>query len=93
MVGVIAELIPCPLTLFAMVLALARGVPAAGLTFALSMFLGAGLTLAAVAVIVARTWLVATVTSHGASIERLSRLLEGLTRAMLVAIGIEELWS
>src|SRR5215203_3555980 len=36
MVGVIAGLVPCPLTLFAMFLALSRGVPEAGLTFALA---------------------------------------------------------
>jgi ABC-type nickel/cobalt efflux system permease component RcnA len=52
MVGVIAGLIPCPLTLFAMFLALACGVPEAGLTFALSLMLGVGLTLAAVAALV-----------------------------------------
>jgi nickel/cobalt transporter (NicO) family protein len=90
LVGVIAGLIPCPLTLFAMFLALARGVPEAGLTFALSMFLGVGLTLAAVAglVILARTWCVTVVARHGASIGRVSRMLEGLTGAMLVVIGI-----
>jgi len=94
MVGVIAGLIPCPLTLFAMFLALARGVPEAGLTFALSMVLGVGLTLAVVAglVVLARSWFVAIVANHGASIERVSRWLEGLTGAMLVAIGINELW-
>jgi nickel/cobalt exporter len=93
-VGVIAGLIPCPLTLFAMFLALARGVPEAGLTFALSMFLGVGLTLAAVAalVVLARGWFMRKVADHGASIERLSRWLEGLTGVALVAIGIREFW-
>ena len=67
MVGVIAGLIPCPLTLFAMFLALARGVPKAGLTFALSMFLGVGLALAVVAGLAAlvRTWFVAVAARHG----------------------------
>jgi len=94
MVGVVAGLIPCPLTLFAMFLALARGVPEAGLTFALSMFIGVGLTLAAVAalVVLARSWFVRTVANHGASIERLTRWLEGLTGAALVAIGVKEVW-
>ncbi|MBJ6127850.1 ABC transporter permease [Microvirga splendida] len=94
MVGVIAGLIPCPLTLFAMFLALARGVPEAGLTFALAMFLGVGLTLAAVAgaVVLARTWFVAMMADHGASLERLSRVLEGLMGAMLIAIAIKEFW-
>ncbi|MDF2688577.1 MAG: transporter permease [Microvirga sp.] len=81
MVGVVAGLAPCPLTLFAMFLALSRGVPEAGLTFALSMFLGVGLTLAAVAglVVAARTWFVTKVARHGASTALLSRGLEGLT--------------
>jgi ABC-type nickel/cobalt efflux system permease component RcnA len=94
MVGVITGLVPCPLTLFAMFLALARGVPEAGLTFALSMLLGVGLTLAAVAalVILARTWLVAVATNHGASMQRMSRLMEGLTGVTLVSVGIKELW-
>src|SRR5918993_941776 len=93
MVGVIAGLIPCPLTLFAMFLALARGVPEAGLTFALSMFLGVGLILAAMAglVVLARTWFVAVAARHGASIAQLSRVLEGLTGVMLVALGVKEL--
>ncbi|WP_245435430.1 ABC transporter permease [Microvirga calopogonii] len=94
MVGVVAGLVPCPLTLFAMFLALARGVPEAGLTFALSMFLGVGLTLAAVAalVVLARGWFMRKVADHGASIERLSQWLEGLTGVALVAIGIREIW-
>ena len=50
MVGVIAGLIPCPLTLFAMFLALSRGVPEAGLpTFAAAMMFGVAFTLGAVA--------------------------------------------
>jgi nickel/cobalt exporter len=95
MVGIVAGLIPCPLTLFAMFLALARGVPEAGLTFALSMFLGVGLTLAAVAALVirARNWFVDAVANHGVAIERRSRLLAGMTGVALVAIGIKELWS
>lgn len=81
MVGVIAGLIPCPLTLFAMFLALAHGVPEAGLTFALSMFLGVGLTLVLVAglVVLARIWFVTVVAKHGASIGPVPRVLEGLT--------------
>ena len=48
-VGIVAGLVPCPLTLFAMFLALSRGIPEAGLTFAAAMMLGVGLTLGAVA--------------------------------------------
>lgn len=94
MVGVIAGLIPCPL-LFTMFLATSRGVPEAGLTFALSMMIGVGLTLAGVAaaVVVARERFVAVLVKHGTSVERLSRVLEGITGALLVLTGMLELLS
>src|SRR5215213_1083135 len=93
MVGVIAGLVPCPLTLFAMFLALSRGVPEAGLTFALAMMGGVGATLAlvATATVVARQWIVSFIGQHGRSIDSVSRLLEGLTGVALVAIGLREL--
>jgi nickel/cobalt transporter (NicO) family protein len=87
MVGVVAGLVPCPLTLFAMVLALGRGVPEAGLTFALAMVLGVGLTLAAVAVF-ARSWVVAVSARRGASIAQLSRVLDGVAGTLLLAAGL-----
>jgi nickel/cobalt exporter len=94
-VGVIAGLVPCPLTLFAMFLSLTRGVPEAGLTFALAMFLGVGLTLVSVAglAVLARMWFMTMVTDHGASIERLSGLLEGLTGATLIIFATKAFWS
>ena len=93
MVGVVAGLVPCPLTLFAMVAALGRGVPEAGLSFAVAMMLGVGLTLAAVALltVVARDWVVATTVRHGASINGLSRILDALTGLLLLTIGLHEL--
>jgi ABC-type nickel/cobalt efflux system permease component RcnA len=94
MVGVIAGLIPCPLTLFAMFLALARGVPEAGLVFALAMMIGVGLTLTAVATLVTlgREWFVGIVSKRGASLQQMTRVLEGLTGAILVAVCVKELW-
>ena len=50
-VGVLAGLIPCPLTLFVMTFAIARGVPAAGILFAGTMVIGVALTLSAVAIL------------------------------------------
>jgi nickel/cobalt exporter len=93
MVGVIAGLVPCPLTLFAMFLALSRGVPEAGLTFALAMMGGVGATLAlvATATVLARKWVVSFIGQHGRSIDSVSRLLEGLAGVALVAIGLREL--
>jgi ABC-type nickel/cobalt efflux system permease component RcnA len=57
------------------------------------MMLGVGLTLAAVAILViaARARLAALVAGHGGSIERLLRLLEGTTGAILLVIGAREL--
>ena len=57
------------------------------------MMLGVGLTLTAVAILVitARARLAALVAGHGGSIERLSRLLEGMTGAILLLIGTREL--
>ena len=93
MVGVIAGLVPCPLTLFAMFLALSRGVPDAGLIFAVAMMAGVGATLAlvATATVLARQWIVSFIESHGRSIDSVSRLLEALTGVALVAIGLREL--
>ena len=93
MVGVIAGLVPCPLTLFAMFLALGRGVPEAGLMFALAMMLGVGLTLGTVAAftVLAREWVVSFVARHGGSVGNASRALEALTGAALFAIGVREL--
>src|SRR5215213_9626814 len=93
MVGVIAGLVPCPLTLFAMFLALGRGVPEAGLMFAAAMMLGVGLTLGGVAAltVLARDRVVAFVARHGGSVDKASRALEALTGAALLAIGLREL--
>jgi ABC-type nickel/cobalt efflux system permease component RcnA len=93
-VGFVAGLIPCPLTLFVMVTALARGVPAAGLLFAASMFLGIALTLGLVAAlaIVARDALTTLMTRHGASIALIARILDGLAGVLLVGLGLRELF-
>src|SRR3954454_20286339 len=90
MVGVVAGLIPCPLTLFTMVFALSRGVPEAGLTFALAMMLGVGLTLGLVALlsIVARDRLTALLAQQGASLDRLGRGLDALAGVVLIIIGV-----
>ena len=93
MVGVVAGLIPCPLTLFTMFFALSRGVPEAGLTFALAMMLGVGVTLGLVALlsVVARDRLMTLGALHGVSLERLGRSLDGFAGVVLVVIGVREL--
>jgi nickel/cobalt transporter (NicO) family protein len=94
MVGAIAGLVPCPLTLFAMFFAISRGVPEAGLVFAAAMMGGIALTLAAVALltVIAREWSVGFVQRHGGSIEKVARVLEGATGIVLIWIGLRGLW-
>jgi nickel/cobalt transporter (NicO) family protein len=94
MIGVMAGLIPCPLTLFVMLYALARGVAVAGLAFAVAMLGGIAITLAAVALaaVLAREGVVYILTRYGGSIERLARTLDALSGALLLLIGITELW-
>jgi ABC-type nickel/cobalt efflux system permease component RcnA len=78
------------LTLFAMVYALANGVPPAGVAFAAAMLLGVALTPCVVALltIFAREWRVRSWTRHGATLAHLSRLLEGATGVALLLIGL-----
>src|SRR5882672_5415019 len=94
-VGLIAGLVPCPLTLFAMFFALGRGVPEAGLIFAVAMMLGVGVTLAAVALVsvLARETVVRFTTRHGASIQKLGRVLDGMAGAAMIIVAARELWN
>ena len=95
MVGVVAGLIPCPLTLFAMFLALSRGVPEAGLTFAAAMMFGVAFTLGAVATgtILVRDRMLKLIDRHGGSVERISRGLDALTGLLLILIGARQFIS
>jgi ABC-type nickel/cobalt efflux system permease component RcnA len=88
-VGVVAGLVPCPLTLFAMIYAISRGIPEAGLFFAFAMMIGISLTLGAVAIAatLARDRMARFVAHHGASIARVSRVLDAVAGALLIAIG------
>ena len=92
-VGFIAGLVPCPLTLFVMVTALARGVPAAGLTFAASMLAGIALTLGivAVAAVLGRNAAMQAMTHYGTPITTVGRLLDGVAGLLLVFFGASEL--
>lgn len=91
--GFIAGLIPCPLTLFVMTLALSRGAPEAGLAFSVSMLLGVATILGAVAVVsaVARGALVQLFDRHGTTIVKISRGLDALAGAALMSIALLEL--
>lgn len=89
-VGFFAGLVPCLLTLFAMIYAISRGVPEAGVAFALSMLIGITLTLAAVAVAttLARDRLAHFVERHGRSVARVSQALDAIAGLLLVALGV-----
>ena len=93
MVGFVAGLVPCPLTLFAMLFALSRGVPEAGLLFASAMMLGVLTTLGAVALltILMRDQLVGFMARHGASMQRLTRFLDGAAGVLLIVLSVREL--
>ena len=73
-----------------MSLAISRGVPQAGLTFAIAMMMGVGATLCSVALLTVfcRDALLRVIAAHGRSLERFTRLLDGLTGALLLALGI-----
>ncbi|HET7717062.1 MAG TPA: ABC transporter permease [Bauldia sp.] len=88
-VAVAAGLVPCPLTLFAMIYALSHGVPEAGLVFALAMLIGITLTLAGVAVAtaLARDRMALLVARHGTSLARTSRILDATAGILLIAVG------
>lgn len=93
-VGFMAGLIPCPLTLFAMVLAISRGVPAAGLVFAAAMMLGVMLTLSSVAAgaILLKDGFAKALESHGTALQRIARATEGAAGLFLLAVGLREIF-
>jgi ABC-type nickel/cobalt efflux system permease component RcnA len=94
-VAVTAGLVPCPLTLFVMVLALSRGIPEAGLMFAASMLAGIGFTLGTVAVltVVARKLLVSLITRGGSAIGTISRILDGLAGGFIMLFAALDLYK
>jgi len=94
LVGVMAGLIPCPLTLFVMFFAISRGVPEAGAVFAIAIMLGVALTLSAVALVAisARGGLAALIERYGGSFDRAGRFMEAAAGALLVLIGAREVF-
>jgi nickel/cobalt exporter len=93
-VGVMAGLVPCPLTLFVMTFAIARGVPAAGILFAATMMIGVALTLSCVAIlsILLRERLVHFVEGRPRLFEAITRSIEGMAGAALVALAAYEIF-
>lgn len=94
-VGFVAGLVPCPLTLIVMFYAISRGVPEAGLTFASAMALGVLCTLAAVSLltVLARDWVVALTTHYGASMDKLTRVLDAVAGGLVILLAMHEVWK
>ncbi|TPI47669.1 ABC transporter permease [Mesorhizobium sp. B2-9-1] len=91
-VGVMAGLIPCPLTLFVMTFAIARGVPWAGLVFAVAMMAGVAITLGIVVALAVlfRKGSVAIFDRFGSNDARISTLLEIGTGLFLFGAALRQ---
>jgi nickel/cobalt transporter (NicO) family protein len=92
-VALFAGLIPCPLTLFVMTFAIGRGVPQAGILFAIAMMIGVFLTLSAVAVLSVsfRSWTQSLLQRHPALLRKFSRATEGLAGLVLLGVAVNEI--
>jgi nickel/cobalt transporter (NicO) family protein len=92
--GFIAGLVPCPLTLFVMTLAVSRGVPEAGLAFVIAMFIGVAAVLVSIATTVAfaRSWAEGAMARNGALLATASRLLDTVAGVALIAVALREVW-
>ena len=91
--GITAGLVPCPLTLFVMTFAIARGVPSAGVAFAATMMLGVALTLSTVATatVLFRQRLMQVLTNRAALLNQATRTIEALAGLILLAIALQAL--
>ncbi|PLU16679.1 ABC transporter permease, partial [Sinorhizobium medicae] len=94
-VGFMAGLIPCPLTLFVMTFAMSRGVPEAGIMFALVMMTGVALTLSGVALatVFFRRRMERLLADHHQLLARASKAIEAAAGGILVAVAIHEIFS
>ncbi|WP_051645467.1 hypothetical protein [Labrenzia sp. DG1229] len=94
-VALSAGLIPCPLTLFVMVLAVSRGIPAAGLTFAGSMLVGIAFTLGlfAILAVAGRRFLIAAMTRYGPGVGTVSRLFDALAGVFIILFASLDLFD
>ncbi|QIA21987.1 sulfite exporter TauE/SafE family protein [Mesorhizobium sp. AA22] len=92
-VGIMAGLIPCPLTLFVMTFAMIRRVPEAGIAFAVTMMAGVALTLSAVALFAVffRMQLVNLLKSRPKLVSATIRSIEAVAGAILVAVAVHEI--
>ncbi|EJJ29718.1 nickel/cobalt transporter [Rhizobium sp. CF142] len=90
--GFLAGLIPCPLTLFVMTFAMLHQVIVTGILFALTMMLGVGITLSAVALLAVlfRDWLSRLLATRPRLLAAASKSIEAIAGIILVGVAIHE---
>lgn len=93
-VGMMAGLIPCPLTLFVMSFAMSRGVPVAGVLFAVVMMLGVAVTLCTTAVVAVlfRQQLARFLRERPRLIAGVSKSIEAVAGLVLTYVAIREIF-
>ena len=91
--GIVAGLIPCPLTLFLMFYATGKGVPEAGIVFAASMVIGVGAVLVTVAVasVWARQGLVRLAATNGVALATAVRSVDAVAGLLLLALAAADI--
>ena len=89
LVGFMAGLIPCPLTLFVMTFAISRGVPQAGAAFAAVMMIGVVLVLSVVALaaVLFRQQLLRLLAARPRAVNAAIRTIQVTAGLILVAVG------
>ncbi|TIW17685.1 MAG: ABC transporter permease, partial [Mesorhizobium sp.] len=94
-VGFMAGLIPCPLTLFVMTYAISRGIPWAGLVFAVAMMVGVAITLGIVVLLAVlfRGGSVAALERLGSSTAGVATFLEIGTGLILVGAALHQIFG
>jgi len=91
--GFMAGLVPCPLTLFVMTFAISRGVPQAGVAFAVTMMVGVAviLSVVAAATVLFRQRVVHLVENRPVLLDGITRGIEGIAGLTLTVIATREL--
>jgi ABC-type nickel/cobalt efflux system permease component RcnA len=95
MFGFLAGLIPCPLTIFVMTFAAARGVPSAGVAFAFMILIGVAVVLTAVATlaVAARFGFESLLAGNGRRILFAARFCLGLTGVAFIFVALLQLFG
>jgi nickel/cobalt exporter len=93
--GFAAGLIPCPLTLFVMTFAISRGVPEAGVAFAVVMMIGVALVLGTVAAaaVLFRQQLLRLLSTRPRAVDAVTRTIQIVAGLVLVVVAANAIRS